>query len=122
MKREKTDENFTKELIKDVEVNANVKFITRIGDQFKEAHPIKVVLDNSHQRYLVPNLVPNLKGNKAYQEVSITEEFTLFERSMIKEWSNKAKDRNKKEQNDSKYILRVLETPSKGLERRIEKR
>ena len=98
------------------------KFITRTGDQFKKAHPIKVVFENSHQKHLVPNLVPNLKGNKAYHEVSITEEFILFEGSMIKEWSNKAKDRNKKEQNDSKYILRVLETPSKGLERRIEKR
>ena len=86
-----------------------------VGDQSKKARQLKVVLENSHQTFLVINSLVNLKGKKVYQGVSITEDFTLFERSMIKEWSNKGKERNKKEPSDSKYIWRVRGSPSKGL-------
>ena len=39
-----TDEEFIKDLIKDVGVNAEVKFVTRIGNQTKKLRPIKVTL------------------------------------------------------------------------------
>ena len=39
--REDDDENFIKQLINDVGKIANVKFVTRIGDQSKRARPIK---------------------------------------------------------------------------------
>ena len=58
----------------------------------------------------------NLRDKKAYQRVSVTvEDFKLFERSMIKEWSHKAKERNKNEPSDYKYIWRVRGSPLKEL-------
>ena len=63
------DENFIKGLINDVEVNADIKFVTRIGDHSTTTRPIKVVLENSHQKYLLINSLVNLKGEKAYQRV-----------------------------------------------------
>ena len=42
--KEVTDGEFIKDLIKDVGVNAEVKFVTRIGNQTKKSRPIKVVL------------------------------------------------------------------------------
>ena len=73
--REDGDENFIKQLINDVGVIANIKFVTRIGDQSKKVRPIKVVLENSHQRYLVVYSLMNLKGKKVYQGVSIMEDY-----------------------------------------------
>ena len=46
-----TDEEFIKDLIKDVGVNAEVKFVTRIGNQTKKSRPIKVVLGKAHERW-----------------------------------------------------------------------
>ena len=45
-----------------------------------------------------------------------TIKITLLERSMIRELSNKAKERSKKEPSDSKYIWRVRGNPSNGLD------
>ena len=41
-----TDEEFIKDLVKDVGVNAVVKFVTRIGNQTKKSRPIKEVYYN----------------------------------------------------------------------------
>ena len=50
--KEVTDEEFIKDLIKDVGVNADVKFFMRIGNQTKKSRPIKVVLGTAHERWL----------------------------------------------------------------------
>ena len=110
------DGDFVQTLIKDVGVKANVKFVTRIGDRSaKRTRPIKVVLQSAHQRYLVIQGLINLKGNEVYEGISVTEDFTLFERSQIKEWSKKAQERNAKESDDSTFIWRVRGSPSRGL-------
>ena len=118
------DGDFVQTLIKDVGVKANVKFVTRIGDRSaKRTRPIKVVLQSAHQRYLVIQGLINLKGNEVYEGISVTEDFTLFERSQIKEWSKKAQERNAKESDDSTFIWRVRGSPSRGLYlKRTEKR
>ena len=63
---------------------------------------------------------------KKYQRddgISVAEDFTLFERSMIQEWTKKVKAKNEKEPSDSKYVWKVRGSPSKGLYmKRIEKR
>lgn len=122
--REVSDEEFIKDLIKDVGVDAKVKFFTRIGSQTtNKSRPIKVVLETAHQRWLIMHSLKNLKGKKSYDGISIAEDFTLFERGMIKEWTGKAKARNEKEASDSKYVWRVRGSPSKGLYmKRLEKR
>ena len=118
-----TDEEFIKDLIKDVGVNAEVKFVTRIGNQTKKSRPIKVVLGTAHERWLVMHSLKNLKGKTSYDGISVAEDFTLFERSMIQEWTKKVKAKNEKKPNDSKYVWRVRGSPSKGLYmKRIEKR
>ena len=118
-----TDEEFIKDLIKDVGVNAEVKFVTRIGNQTKKSRPIKVVLGTANERWLVLHSLENLKGKISYDGISVAEDFTLFERSMIQEWTKKVKAKNEKEPSDSKYVWRVRGSPFKGLYmKRIEKR
>ena len=45
-----TDVEFIKDLIKDVGVNADVKFFMQIGNQTKNSRPVKVVLGTAHER------------------------------------------------------------------------
>ena len=89
--------------------------MTRIGEKSSNKNrPIKVVLGSAHERYLLMKNLANLKGKSTYKGISITEDFTVFERGLIKEWANKAKERTKKE-NDSGFVWRVRGSPFKGL-------
>ena len=50
----------------------------------------------------------NLKGKPMYEGISVTEDYTLSERSIIKKWAQKAKERNAKEPSDSNIINGAL--------------
>ena len=53
------------------------------------------------------------KGEDEYKGVTVTENLTEPERKVVKMWSDKAKDRNKK--NEDKYIIwRVRGSPRYG--------
>ena len=56
----------------------------------------------------------NRKRKLTYKGISIAEDFTVFERGLIKEWANKAKERTK-EENDSGFVWRVRGSSFKGL-------
>ena len=87
-----SDDKFIEQLLNDVKVSAKVKFVTRIGNKSNHKRPIKVVLESAHQRWLIMHSLTNLKGNTSYNGISVTEDFTIFERSMIQEWLKKAKE------------------------------
>ena len=55
----------------------------------------------------------NLKGIDKYKKVSITNDYTLTERKVIKEWTQKAKQQNEKEPTGSIIIWRVRGTPDR---------
>ena len=60
------------------------------------------------------NLV-KLRGNPNYEGISVTKDYTLLERSVIKKWTQKAKERNLKDASDSNIIWRVRGSPASGL-------
>ena len=65
----------------------------------------------------------NLKGKPMYEGISVMEDYTLSERSIIKKWAQKAKERNAKKPSDSNIIWRVKGNPSNGLYlKKIEKK
>ena len=102
--------------LNDVEANSTVTFMTRIGSKRTNyTRPIKVVFGSAHEAYLIIKNLIKLNDNPKYRGISITEDFTLFERSVIKEWSNKAKERNAKEPNTSNITWRVRGSPKTGL-------
>lgn len=87
--------------------------MTRIGIKRPNyIRPIKVVLESAHEVYLITKKLINLKGNEKYQGISVTEDFTRFERSLIKELKNKAAERSAREPN---IIWRVRGSPKSGL-------
>ena len=56
-----------------------------------------------------------LKGKPKYKAISITEDLTLFERSVVKEWKKKTDERNEKELSDSNIVWKVRGSPKSGL-------
>ena len=61
------------------------------------------------------NNLRNLKGNAMYTGISMTDDYTMSERTMIKEYANRAKEENTNEPENSKYVWRVRGTPKNGL-------
>ena len=57
----------------------------------------------------------NLKDQEGIRGLSVTEDYTVAERHMIKNWSDKAKENNNKESPDSVYVWKVRGTPKNGL-------
>ena len=57
----------------------------------------------------------NLKYIPEYKTISVTENYTITERRMIKDWSGKVKEKNKNESPDSKFVWRVRGIPKNGL-------
>ena len=57
----------------------------------------------------------NLKDSPEYKTISVTEDYTITERRMIKDWSDKAKEKTKNESPDSKFVWRVRGSPKNSL-------
>ena len=81
----------------------------------KNIRPIKVVLESGHERYLLLKNLINVREKPKFEQISIKEDFTPFERSIIRDWTNRANERNLKEPKDSKIVWRVRRSPSKSL-------
>ena len=80
------DGQFVHELIKDAGVDLNIKFLTRIGVKTEgKVRPIKVVLESGHERYLFLKNLMNLREKPQHEGISIKEDFTPFERSIIRD-------------------------------------
>ena len=56
-----------------------------------------------------------LKGQERFRGMSITDDYTLAKRQMIKMYSEKAKENNNKETPNSPYVWRVRGSPKNGL-------
>ena len=61
----------------------------------------------------------NWKDQAKFRGLSITDDDTMTERQLIKQWSQKAKENNSKEAPDVEYVWKVRGTPKNGL--RMEK-
>ena len=56
----------------------------------------------------------NLKGKNEYKGISITDDYTVTEREMIKDYKTEAKDLNAKKESDD-FFYCVRGTPKNGL-------
>ena len=99
------DDQFVRELSKDAGVDLNIKFLTRIGVKTEgKIRPIKVVLESGHERYLLLKNLINLREKPKFEQISIKEDLTPFERSIIRDWTDRANERNLKEPKDSTIV------------------
>ena len=76
---------------------------------------MKVVINIEEERNRILSNLRYLKDIPEYKTISVTEDYTITERRMIKDWSDKANEKNKNESPDSKFVGRVQGSPKNGL-------
>ena len=116
------DNNFVNNLFKDLQISAPpIKQIERIGKKLEnreqpQKRPIIVVLDNEEDKNTVLENLKNLKGKLLYKGVRITNDYTLSQRLLIKDYYEKAQENNREEkQNATNFMWKVRGTPETGL-------
>ena len=72
-------------------------------------------MNTEEERNKILSNLRNLKDIPEYKTISVTEDYTITGRRMIKDWSDKAKEKNKNESPDSKFVWRVRDSPKNGL-------
>ena len=111
------DKLFVQNLNKQISVGCvRINQIMRVGEiKANKIRPLKVVLSSPDEKNKVLYSMKNLKGNELYKGISVTDDYTINEREMIREFVKKAKKENEKENKDSNYIWRVRGCPKNGL-------
>ena len=114
-KQEKSDDAlFVNNTMQQVCSNVTLKLKSRIGLAEENKKPIKVVLHNEQDLEKILNNLQNLQDNTEYKGISITEDYLVSERQMIKEFANKAKEKNSLELENSNFVWKVRGTPKDG--------
>ena len=111
------DKQFVNDMIKDISVGAiTAKSIIGIGKTKNEkTRPIKVIFNNKEVKSKVMSNLRHLKGKEIYNKISITDDYTMSERKMVKDYEDMAKQKNRELGNDAKTIVLVRGTPKNGL-------
>ena len=113
---EDEDEQFVQNLFTQLTIgNIKAKSKKRIGTlQTDKKRPILVQLQSEDDKSKVMNNLKNLKDAPQFHRISITDDYTLAEREMIKEFWVKAKKIND-ENIEEDTIYRVRGCPKNGL-------
>ena len=112
----KSGDIYINKFIAALKVTSTVKSALRIGLPVQDKNrPIKVVMNTEEERNRILSNLRNLKDISEHKTISVTEDYTITERWMIKDWSDKANEKNKNESPDSKFVWRVRGSPKDGL-------
>ena len=86
---------FINDTIKDISIGAvNTKSISRVGKNDNgKPQPIKVTFNNNEDKAKLMASLRHLKGTDIYNRISITDDYTLSERKMIRDYAKMGKKR-----------------------------
>ena len=112
-----SDEEFVNALLKEICVGAvKAKFMVRIGKKEDgKARPLKVTFHNESDKIKVLDNLKQLKGKSDFDGISIKDDFTISERNLVKEYVQKANEKNQSEPVDSEFVWRVRGSPKNRL-------
>ena len=108
------DTNTIKELLKIIEVEATPVSIVRLGKRTEsKRRPIKIRMSTLNERELMMSSLGKLKvAPEKFKKISITEDYTIEERQVIK---NKVEEARNKAEGGGNHIWRVRGSPKSGL-------
>ena len=88
----KLDEKYVKSFLRTLGSNKEHKSLYRLGKRVpNKKRAIKVVLTcEEHKDAIMANL-NCLKGKEDFSKISVTEDYTIGDRNLIKEWTERAK-------------------------------
>lgn len=106
---------FVNTLFKDVGAETiSYETVNRIGKEDQGKRPIIVELSSENDKDIIMRSLKNLKGNSQYKGISITEDYTVAERELIKNYRTEAKDLNARNECED-FFFSVRGTPKNGL-------
>ena len=77
-------------------------------------------MKSEHEKENIMSHLVNLKtAGEKFKKISITDDYTLEERREIKDWVEKAKAKNREEDEDSQFIWKVRGTPNSTSKNRL---
>ena len=113
----KSDDIYIHNLIAASKVTSTVKSESRIGLPAQDKiRPIKVIINTEEVRNRMLSNLRNLRDITEYKTISVTEDNTITERRMIKDWLDKAKEKNKNESPGFTFVWRVRGSSKNGLQ------
>ena len=90
----KSDDIYINDFIAALKVTSTVKSASRIGLPVQDKNgPSKVVMDMEEVRNRILSNLRNLKDIPEYKTIGVTEDYTITERRMIKDLSDKTKEK-----------------------------
>ena len=96
--------------------NLKPKSMIRLGNpESNKKRPIKVTFHNEGDKEKLMNNLQKLKGKNIYKVISVTDDYTISERDMIKDFVTQARQKNSNEPENSEYVWKVRGTPKNGL-------
>ena len=112
----KYNEDYITEFLQVVGVNVTSRSVYRLGkaDPTKK-RPIKFITGGEKQKDEIMRNLKKLKDVDKYRGISITEDYTINERDMIRTKTEEAKSKNANEPAESQFIWKVRGTPKNGL-------
>ena len=110
------DEMFIDSFLKIIGITSRPLKIIRLGKRNdNNTRPVKLVMNSSAEKIQLMSRLCNLKNaNEIYRKLSIRDDYTIEEREEIREWVNKAEQRNENE-NTQAYVWKVRGSPKNGL-------
>ena len=109
------DKILVQNLMKKVELESLcIKSIQRIGSQ-GTGGPIKIEMSSESDKISVLRNLNKLKGSSEFKGVSITEDYTVSERKLIREFNAKAKEKTGNDPEKETVVWRVRGSPKNGL-------
>ena len=110
------DEQFVDALIKEICIGNIKSTVNRIGISAEgKNRPIKVKFNDNASKVKFMNNLKNLRGKTDFAGISITDDYTLSERKMIRDFARKAKEANANEPPDCDFTWRVRGSPKNGI-------
>lgn len=113
------DDEFVKNFFTDIGLDLKHKSLFRLGStdnkQAPHKRPLKIVMSSEQDKDRITANLRKLKGQDKYVGISVKDDLTIQERETIKDWVEKAKDANNKEDPESEYEWRVRGSPKNGL-------
>ena len=108
------DHEFVHSFLDIIGITSRPKQIVRLGKSNDDKRrPVKVVMNNSNEKDSIMSRLSNLKNaDEIYRSLSIRDDYTIEERELIREWVQKAQDKNAEENTDT---WKVRGTPKNGL-------
>ena len=113
----KNDEEFISSFLNTLEVNVKHKHCFRIGQPNNgKTRPIKLIMNSEGDTEKITNNLRKLKNaDECFKTIQVTDDHTIEERELIKEWVVKARESNEKEGEHSQFVYKIRGSPKNGL-------